>query len=153
MMGFSENVCFQKTPCESTSLGGFMLLAIISFWIQTALKSKMYPSLEPHSPGGPSKELQLAPAGHSPQARYFLQESRPSFPTNYMVGKIISIFRKKCSAMLLDAWLISVEHRHKPGCARSLPVNLTRSQLCKSGQIGGPAATGSGGLLLIHPLE
>lgn len=58
---------------------------------------------------------------------------------------IIPVFREKCSIMPQGAWLISVEQRHKPGCAKSLPVDLTGSQLCKAGQSGGPAAIGEWG--------
>lgn len=66
---------------------------------------------------------------------------------------IIPIFREKCSIMLQGAWLINVEHRHKPGCAKSLPMDLTRSQLCKAGQSGGPAEIGEWGAAAYPPPE
>lgn len=112
----------------------------------------MHPSLEPHSPGGSSKGLWLAPTGHIPQARRFPWTLWPRFPTNCKVGMIIPVFRGKCSITPQGAWLlISVEQRHKPGCAKSLPVDLTGSQLCKAGQSGGPAAVGEWGAAAYPP--
>lgn len=93
---------------------------------------------------GPVRGSGLGPTGHIPQASYFPPALSLSFPNRLQGGNDYHRFMEQCSVVPQAARLISVEQRHKAGCAKPLPVYLPGSQLCKAGQSGGPAAQGGG---------
>lgn len=146
VMNVSRTASLQKPPCWRMSLNGLLFLAVKSCWIRTALKSKTYPFPRALHPPAP---LLMCPGGQAKNSTDWAHPTRQALSMG-IVSKLLNkpvrgsdypiFLSTKGSTAPQGARLISVEQRRKPGCAKSLPVDLSGSQLCKAGQSGGPAA-------------